>query len=292
MQLSRLVALPFIIIGIVALYFAFKAGERDFMPNRDTTLVIAGCVVAFAVIFVFSPQIDWWWYRRNPPGIDGRLRYFLQEKFYPYTQLLPDDRRRFEDRLSLWLIAVDAKLQSSDDEVPEDLKAFIGAHAVMLTLSHADQDFLYPDFERIVLYKHAFPSPRMQYLHSSELDPEDGVLIFDIERMMLGGLQPLQHYNLLWHEWAAAYRLSYPDKPYPALSEDILPALARARGYGLDYIERYVGVQRQHISLWQVATEHYMVVPEQLQRELPEVYAQLEAVYGSAHRQEGVTMML
>ena len=144
MQFSRILALPFLIGMAFAFYLALF---------KDTTyaVYVVPCVVVLAIIYIFSPQIDWFWYQRNPPTLPVKLRAFFEKHSFFYQQLQrEEDRQLFHQRVALFKIATDFKSPEEDTAVSEDLRVAIAACAVPLTF-HLPE-FLLPKFETVVVF--------------------------------------------------------------------------------------------------------------------------------------------
>jgi len=76
---------------------------------------------------------------------------------------------------------------------------------VPISITFNKRDFLMNPYERIVLYKHAFPSPGYRFLHTVETHQEDGVIIFSMEHAEAAFFNNEQYYNVAWHAFAEAY---------------------------------------------------------------------------------------
>ncbi len=259
-MLSKIIAAPFVFGALIFLYLAWEVDE-------GYALYIIPCVVLLAIIFVFSPQIDWWWYKRKPPQLDSRIRNLLVQ-FHPfYQRISPEEKEVFRSRVALFMIANDFKGQGTDS-VPEDIKGVIASNAVHLTFGRPE--FLFPKFETIVVYAHPFPSPKYpQKEHVSELYEEDGVLLFAVDQLMLGFSNPRQHYNIGLHEYAHAFVLSHPEFKWPELTESVWSKLEYLSGFSKDYIYRWIN--RPDVELLPAAIVHYMTFPESFGAVLPEV---------------------
>ena len=215
-MLSKFISLPFIIILLFCLYYTW---EGDL-----SAIYIVPNVIILASIYVLSPQIDWLYYQKNPPEMDGKLRVFLEKLFPFYRNLSPKEKRRFEVRVSLYIIATEF-MPKAMEHVPEDIKGLIAANIVMLTFGQ--KDYRFSNFEKIVVYPHPFPSPQFpKHLHSCEIFEEDGVILFSLEQLVPGATRQTQFYNTALHEYAKIFMLSYPDYSYPKIDNVVTEKLA------------------------------------------------------------------
>lgn len=270
MQLSRMLSLPFFIVMAVGFYLAV-------MVDSAYAMYVVPCVVALAVIYIFSPQIDWYWYQRHPPVLPPKLRAFFEQHCHFYQQLKSaEDRQVFQQRLAMFKIATDFKSPEEGTEVTEDLKVAVAANAVTLTFHLPD--FLLPKFETVVVFAQAFHSPQYpRYVHASELFEEDGVLLFSAPHLMKGFMSPLEYYDVGLHEWARAFVLSYPNLPWPADDPQRWQAFPQISGFPAQAILQWIN--RPDVELLGVTIVHYVHFPERFKAVLPEVYGMLEGIF-------------
>ena len=57
-MLSRYLIAPLIFVALIFLYLAWE-------DDSSWSYYLIPCILGAAVIYVFSPQIDWWWYHRT-----------------------------------------------------------------------------------------------------------------------------------------------------------------------------------------------------------------------------------
>lgn len=267
-MLSRLLAAPFAFAGLTFLYLAWEV-------NEGYSFFIIPCVVALSLIFVFSPQIDWFWYQKYPPKLDPPIHNILIQ-FHPFYQTLPAaDKQKFRERVALFMFANDFKSQGAD-EVPEDIKGAIAINAVHLTFGL--EQFLFPKFETVVVYRHPFPSPQYpKHEHVSELYEEDGVLLFSADQLMQGLIQARSVYNIGLHEYAHAFVLSYPNAPWPILGEETWEQLQSMSGFDKNYIFKIIN--RPDVELLPATIVHYFVFPESFGAILPEIKQIFDGIF-------------
>jgi hypothetical protein len=267
---SRIVAAPFVFLGLLFLYLAWEVDDRY-------ALYLIPCALSLAIIFVFSPQIDWWWWKKRPPALDPHMRMLLVKYHTLYQTVPPAEKEKFRNRVALFMRANDFKSQGSD-AVPEDVKGVIAANAVHLTFGL--EEFLFPKFETIVVYAHPFPSPQYpQKEHVSELYEEDGVLLFSAEQLMIGFSNPRKHYNIGMHEYAHAFVLSHPEVSWPDLGDQVWASLERISGFTKDYIDRWIN--RPDVELLPAAIVHYFTFPESFGAALPDLKRFFDDVFVS-----------
>lgn len=258
---NRLIA-PFAVLGAIFLVLAWTYDEKYayyFVP----------CLVVAALLYIMSPQIDWWWYTRNPPDLSAELRTFLERNHGFYQRLNETEKRRFRGRIALFNMGTDWEpLAFPEDSLPPDVQVAISAQAVMLTFHR--EVFLFEAFEKVIIFPRPFPTPEHPYDHASELHQTDGCLLFSAEQVMLAFVKPYQWYNVALHEYARAFMLQYPTAPWPAMAdENLWEALQQISGMSRVYVESVIGIQGS--ELLPVAIHHYFVFPERFAQLLPEL---------------------
>jgi Mlc titration factor MtfA (ptsG expression regulator) len=267
---SRILSIPFVVAALVLLYLTWEVDEGY------STWIIPP-VLMLALIYIFSPQINWRWYVRRPPALDAPIRRMLQQFHRFYQQLAPEAKQRFRDRVALFMIAHEYMPQGVES-IPEDIKAAVAIHAVQLTFGQ--DDFLLEPFERIVIYPKPFPSPQHpRQFHASEVYEEDGVLLFAAEQLMLGTTAPEQYYNIGLHEWAKVYLHLHPDAAWPAVDADSWERLERISGMSREAIVKWINLPEEAIPALPVAISHFFVFPARFKEEWPDAYAAFGAVF-------------
>jgi hypothetical protein len=268
---ANLLALPFVVISLALLYVSWEI-DSDYAPW------IIPPVLAAALVYIFSPQINWWWYTRNPPELEPGLRALLERFSGFYRRLDPERQKRFRSRVALFRMGTDwMPMAWPEDVLPPDVQLAIAAQAVTVTLHR--EEFLFPKFEKVIVYPKPFPSPEYLFAHASELHARDGCLLFSAEQVMLGFTQPLLWYNVALHEYAKAYIHTYPDAPYPTLHDQggAWAQLETATGVPRSHIESVIGIAG--VEPLPVAIHHYFTYPEQMGKGMPEVYRALRGVF-------------
>ncbi|GJM31655.1 MAG: hypothetical protein DHS20C18_06560 [Saprospiraceae bacterium] len=268
-MLTRILAFPFVVLALVFLYLTWEVTE-------SYSVYIVGPVVALALIYVFSPQIDWWWYSRYPPKLDQRVQLLFQKQHSFYQSLSLEEKKRFRDRVALYLVAVEFQPQAMQ-MVPEDIKAILASCAVQLTLNR--EDFLLSKFENVVVYPHPFPSPQFpKQFHASEIFAEDGVLLFSAQHLTKGFMKPQHYYHIGLHEYAKVFLLHYPDLQWPTFEASIWEDLEKISRFSHEALLKYINLDK--IDPLPVSITHFFVFPTQFREVLPEVYARYTQIFG------------
>ncbi len=237
--------------------------------------IMGASFIALSILYLSQYRLDWWWYvNRKPPQMPVGLEKQLQVMVPFYKGLDPIEKKRFRDRTMLWSLGREF-IPISMETVQEDIQNLISAHVVMMTFGI--EKYLLNPFERVVVYPHAFPSPNYKVLHSSEINMEDGVTIFDLERLLMGAANPVKFYNLILHEYARAFMEVHKDIDFPEFPEEKWETLATMRGFDKKFIETFVGLD--NVDPKQMAIEHFFVTPKRFHHFFPEEYQRFTEIF-------------
>lgn len=269
---ANLLLIPFALLTFLFLYLSWTV-DRDYAPWMIPFLVIS------AIIFILSPQINWWWYTRHPKDLQPELKKMLEKFCLFYNRLTPDDQVKFRQRIGLYILATDwTPMGFPEDNLPPDLQLMLAAQAI--TLSFRKPEFLFPRFEKIIIYPTSFHTPEYQFLHASELYAADGCLIFSGQHVVASYVQPGKMYNVGLHEYAKVFVLTYPDEAYPELeAEDVWPRLQLVSGLSREQVESATGIAG--IDALPVAIHHYFMYPERFQVAFPEEAPIFEQIFSA-----------
>ncbi|MEL6986340.1 MAG: zinc-dependent peptidase [Bacteroidota bacterium] len=275
--MSKLIAAGLIAFFAV-IYFALE--QMNYSNRADWSIYLIPLGLLLVLLYIFHYQIDWWWHKRNPPKLDSRVIQILNHNLPYYNSLNESQQNKFNERLSLYMMRHRFLAQGSEQEdfVPEDIKAMTSMHAIMLTLNK--ENYLMDPFEHIIFYKHPFPSPRYQFLHASEIDKEDGALIFSLEQLAAGILKSDKHYNIALHEYAEAYLHIYQNENWPEIDDLIWEKLQTISSFKKSYLINLFG--EIPINPLAVMINYFFSFPEAFQKELPNAYVQLAEIFGQA----------
>ena len=261
----RILAAPFVLWLFVAL------GLTIFVDEGYSWTIIPA-VVTLGMLYVFSPQIDWWWYKRNPPDLAEPLRLLLQKHYPFYQELGAEDKKRFRQRVALTLMAKDFKPQGIEF-ITEDIKMVVCAAEVSLTFGF--EEFLLKRYENVVVYAGLFPSPKFpEIFHASEYFDEDGVLILAADHLLHGFLQPKLYYNIALHELANVFVISHPELSWPKFGPESWEKLEKISRFSKLAIEEWIKLPQG--DPLPVSIHHFFNFPKAFQAEWPEVFEVLK----------------
>jgi hypothetical protein len=266
---ARILIVPFLLVAAVFLYLALRV-------DPQYARFIVWPMIAAIALYVFSPKINWWWYTRYPPDLNADLRRLMEKGPGFYHRLSEADQLRFRQRVSLFIMANDFKPQGIA-AVPNDVEAIVAASAVTLLFGQKDA-LWFPKYEHVIIYPHPFPTPQYpERFHISEVYDEDGVLLFSLEHLFHGFLQPDQFFHIGLYEYAKVYMRSHSFTRLPQVDETHWPVLERISGFSRDAIEQYINLA--DIEPLAVAIAHFFVFPEAFEREWPDAFEKMKATF-------------
>lgn len=267
-MLTKIIATPIILITSVLVYLTL---EDDY----DWAIYIVPNILMLAVIYVLNPQIDFWWAKRHTPEMSSKLRALLEQKHPFYSRLSSEAQKRFRDRVVLYMMGNEFMPQKMET-VPPDLQGMIASGVVQLTFGL--DDFLLPAFEHIIVYPRPFPSPQYPTnFHTSEIFVEDKVILFAIEQLIPGTLNPTKHYNICLHEYIRAYLHMYKNNNFSDLDESTWESLEKVSGWSKEHIFKYIN--RPDVQLLPVSICHFFIFGEKFKEVLPDVFERYQSVF-------------
>ncbi len=179
--------------------------------NTNWSIGLALGIIVLVGLYTMKESIDWRYYHAHPPKLDSPILKLLAHVPF-YKQLDSDHKIKFEQRLSLFMIAHEFQIPArggADDDAPmeaqEDFKALSSISAILLTFE--DDKFLISEIEKVILYHHPFPTPLYQFVHHSELNLEDKMIILSVPHVKKGVFEPLVYFDLSMYEWARSLRI-------------------------------------------------------------------------------------
>lgn len=256
--------LPFV-LGMALVYFFAGTTEAK-------AYGIAALMLPLALIYIFRPQLEWWWYTRYPRGIDKAMRVFLERMFPYYEGLNTEERTRFEQRMFMYQLSKSYEARELKT-IPDDFKGFIAANAVML--SFGLKEYLSPKFENIIFNPGPFVSPVFATPHVCESfeDGDFGGMLFAFDAIRLDVFRQAGAYNVVLHELTNVLwkQMGWSEKDFlEYATTDNISRMAAARGLTLAQIGAIIG--KPKLNFFAVAVEHFFCAPRAFQEAAPLLY--------------------
>lgn len=207
---SKWLLFPLIFFILSLGYIIFKNDRIYLSPYLGAALILS------AIVFVFSPQIDWWWWSKSTPKLDPRIVQLIEDKRPEYHHLGQDKKELFHKRLFLYMEGKDFTFMDID-ETPEDIKAIAATYPILLTLHQ--RTFLMDPYDKIIFFRKRFSSPEQKIPHASEHHKVDKVLIFSMIDLAAGFSDAGNKLDIGLYEFIQVYwELSgFPLQPQPSL---------------------------------------------------------------------------
>jgi hypothetical protein len=177
---------------------------------------LGAVLIVLAIVFVFSPQIDWWWWSIFTPKLDPRIVQLIQDKRPEYCSLDHSKKELFHKRLFLYMQGKDYTFMDID-ETPEDIKAIAATYPILLTLHQ--RAFLMDPYDKIIFFRKRFSSPEQKTPHASEHHKEDKVLIFSMIDLAAGFADATSKLDIGLYEFIQLYweLFGFPAQLQPSL---------------------------------------------------------------------------
>ena len=263
---AHYLSVPFIIGALSFLYYAWEhegAGGVWMTPF----------LVVVALIWVFTPQINWWWYSKRPlklePGVVAAV-----ERYVPFYQKLnAAGKQRFCHRLALTRMSTNFSTKGMPEgDLPPDIQAAISVQSVIVTWNKTD--FIFNKLENVVVSPGPFLTPEHPYYHNAETFEPESCFLFSAKAVLDAFIRPTQMFNVVLHEYVKAGLVKYGSLDM-VLDENIWTSFEKISGWSRQAIESSIGLAG--IDALPVAICHYYLFEEKFRKEMPELAKTLDS---------------
>lgn len=270
-SISHLLAGP---LALVTLYLGYYTLTLEDYPHSIWLIAPISCLV---LLYLFKPQLDYWWHTKYPIKFDEDLGKFLATKIPYYGMLQGEEKSKFQNRLNLYMEAREYKAVGTNEQrdIPYDMKAMLACIPIQMTMHK--EDFLIGDMDRIFLYKHPFPTPGMQFLHTVETHPEDGVFIFSLNEYQAAINEPERFYNNVWYGYMDAYLKIYKDDTTAIDKLATFENITQIGKYTEKYILGILGINA--VDPLVVLCALYFTHNEQMKTNSPDTYSVMQQFF-------------
>ena len=239
------------------------------------TIAFMASIIILVLLYVFQYQINEKYWKRNPPPLDMKLKNWMTHHSSFAKSLSPEDLGQFEKRISLFVKVKNFTLKGEKDyELEEDSKCLIAHEFQRLTFGR--EDFLYNEFDQVVVYNHPFPTPNIEQLHAAEIFSEDGVIILSREQLINGFFDPTQ-INIAMLLAIMAFVESNPRLEYPSVTDIDVDDLLGSHDLDLEPFKAILGVD--HVKTLDMLIYCYVVHPVRFQEWNKAACDQLEGIF-------------
>ena len=233
-SLSLVVSFPLLVLLAILLPMALTFEYQYIFPWLMIPLILV------IIIYFFRPQIDFWWIRRNPLGLEQELITWLSKNSKYYKSLGSEEKRFFENKAKLYMHSMDFTIKAMEDHpVGEEFK-LIAIHEA-LRITKGLKNYMFASFDRIILYPHSFPSPQHKHLHTTEIHEEDGVVLMSQPHLVNGLLFPNNYFNLGLFTWINVFIRENPRLAYPKITDSQFMKLNDLMPFTIEQIKEVIG---------------------------------------------------
>lgn len=230
-------------------------------------------VIAIGAAMALGPQLRWRYWLKHAPDLPGELAPLL-DRFDLYRRLNLKDKREFRRRTFLLQQRFHFHGEAIE-EIPPDVEIMAAASAA--TVGFHREDFLLGDYETVVFYRHFFPTPVHEILHSSELHPEDGAIIWTLTVFLRSCVEPKKYLHLGLYEYGRAMMNLELDlrAKLDTLALDY-PAIAKLSGFTEAKLKEYIGLPE--LDLTAITLALYFTHREEMAALQKELLAEMDGL--------------
>lgn len=254
---------------LIILFLIDKTTEKSLW-----ILIPAGILAAAS--FAMGDLINSIYYSKYSPSLNAYELHWVQ-RFVPFYKNLDEaTKEKFCDQLALEMREKDFTSMAEKD-LPEELKMMVMTPAVRLKLFYKDKSVAH--YNKIIFYHHAFASPDQQYLHLSETQHEDGVIILSSDALEASYLNPANYFNTALYEWSCIF----------VKLKNLAAAISIEETNAWEVINALLSTDTKTLLdyLGQTKADHYALLcycyvmyPEHLKIKLPDFYKHLRNIIG------------
>ncbi len=272
MRLSRILMFPFF---LVAGYIAY---QLYFNNQIEWSWYLVPPIVVIVALYVLHPQIDDYGHKLFPQKVDEQLARLFSQSL-PYFRSMPDSvQNEVMVELSSQIRRTDFQGMKVED-IPEDVKAMCLFPGVLM--SYLSKMPLAQKYNKVIIYKHPFPSPAHQEWHSSEVNHDDGVFLFSLEQLMTVHVYPKQSYHIAFHEWAKALSHHYNVRNLAFANDH---EIYQVFGHPKSRLEDFLGLKVDDENPMVVTS--YFTRHDELREIRPDMYQKVQAMFSTSSSTE------
>ncbi|MEZ4907869.1 MAG: hypothetical protein R2771_09600 [Saprospiraceae bacterium] len=271
-SIAVLFAIPFIIISAISGYMLF-INEND---NYLIILIIS--MVILIAIYTLQPHIDFLWDKSHPKILDSKDKIFLTKFSSFYNNLNDEDKVKFENKIYVFTRSKDFKLIKKEKKRITSSFQNCNCSHLLFNLASIYQIY-FKSFDRYFAYEHPFPTPKIQFLHSVEVNIEDKLAIFDIESL----INSLNYNNRIFNIGIFAFseiflHLNENKILYTELEEKVFwDKISTISGFNKDYILNLIGFMP--LKQFSILSTLFTTFTDKFETELPIQYNELKKIY-------------
>jgi Mlc titration factor MtfA (ptsG expression regulator) len=167
-----------------------------------TVLFVVGAPLFFIGYVVFVNSRYFYWYHIR--SIEPEKKIILQKYFLYYRRLPHNQKKRFENRVALFIRSKDWYGQDGL-EITQEMKVLVAATAVQITFGFAIYQL--PQFTKIFIYPKEYYNEQTKNYHKGEVSPMGKIIKLSWNNFLKGYNDPKDGINLGLHEMTHAMSL-------------------------------------------------------------------------------------
>ncbi len=267
---SRILGMPFGIVFVLILVQSFR---DESISNRSYYWLIP-LLVILSIIYVFQYQINEWWLKKYPIPLDDQDRQLLEKHSVFFKGLNETDKIRFGTRVYQFVRTKEfVAIGKEHKAVPYDIQLLTAM--VALEVSFFGEKPLYDNYDRIIFYKHPFPTPKIQQLHTVETHAEDGVILMALDYLAAAITDPVRFYHIGYHAFGEAFMFEQPKLQYPEpLPWSTIEHISKFTAGG---IKKTIGLPR--FDMLPIGISMYFAFGDRMKELYPELHTQFDLVF-------------
>ncbi len=232
-------------------------------------------VIGIGAALALAPQLRWRYWLKHAPDLPVELAPLL-ERFDLYRRLGLEGKREFRRRTFLLKERFHFHGEGIDD-LPPDIEIMVAASAA--TVGFHREDFLLAHFETVVFYRHYFPTPDYEVLHSSELHQPDGAIIWTLNVFLRSCIEPKKYLHLGLYEYGRAM-LSLEPELQRQLQEITLDwaGIEAISGFPEAKLKAFIGLEQ--LDLTGITLTLYFTHREEMGKLQGKVLKKMDALLG------------
>lgn len=220
-------------------------------------------------------------------GLAPGIRKVLQEKVSFYGELSPDDRKKYENNIAVFL--AEHTITGVDGVgITDEVRALVAATAVRLTFRRPGWE--YHNFGEILIYPSGFTADGSYSTESKSgfsaagLVHSQGGVILSLPHLLRSFEHGNDGFNVGYHEFAHVLDGRRPDGIPDELSLGSYRPWAEAMQAEFQKVHRHHSILRDYAGtnpaeFFACAVEYFFEKPERMKERAPEVYKQLSSFF-------------
>ena len=220
--------------------------------------------------------------------LDANQSYILNKKFHYYNSLSDKKKKYFEHRVATFIEKYEF-IGKEDFIITDEVQVLIASTSVML--SFGLRNYLFTNFDKIVVYPSQYYSNINEAYHKGEFNPRMKAVVFSWEDFIAGYETNSDNLNLGIHEFAHVlhiHGLKSQDtsaiifsRMYNQIQKEINFPANRDKLINSNYFRIYAYTNQ--FEFLAVILEHYFESPTSFKQEFPQLFNNVSKMLNHKH---------